>query len=294
MIDPLPTTVHLTRREALAAERRHRAGPHRAVGSTRPIAALQPTAPAPARRPAMRTASLPLVGAAAALLMFTVNTTPAVAAAGTPTTTGPVTVIGPHGQTFNTGSKGVVVAARDSYSVTAPAPQPVAAAPVIPAAIGTSSTAATTTVAPSLPSTGAGLVRRPFPGLTKISSPFGYRSAPCAGCTSFHEGTDLTPGAGTPIGAVASGTVAVSGWHSNYGQYVIIDHQIDGRKISSLYGHMQAGSSPLDVGDTVAAGTFVGLVGNTGISTGAHLHLEIRLDGTLPVDPMIWLAAHGA
>jgi hypothetical protein len=294
MIDPLPTTVHLTRREALAAERRHQAGPHRTISATRPVAVLQPAAPAAARRPAVRTATLPLVGAAAALLMFMVNTTPAVAAAGTPTTTGPVTVIAPHGQTFNTGSTGVVVAARDSYSVTAPAPRPAVVSSVISTSVGTSSTANTAVAAPSAPSTGAGLVRRPFPGLTKISSPFGYRSAPCAGCTSFHEGTDLTPGAGTPIGAVAAGTVAVSGWHSNYGQYVIIEHLIDGRKISSLYGHMQAGSTPLCVGDTVAVGAFVGRVGNTGISTGAHLHLEIRLDGTLPVDPMIWLAAHGA
>ncbi|WP_157510079.1 M23 family metallopeptidase [Frondihabitans sp. Leaf304] len=216
------------------------------------------------------------------------NTTPAVATTATTTGAGPVTVIAPHGQSYRTGTAGIVLASRDSYSITTPAPRPRVATAKAPSTAPDGGT-----VVPSVggPLTGAGAVRRPFPGLTTISSPFGYRSAPCAGCTAFHEGTDLTPGAGTPIGSVAAGTVAVSGWHPNYGQYVIIDHVIDGRKISSLYGHMQAGSSPLHTGDPVTAGTLVGLVGNT---TGAHLHLEIRLDGTLPVDPMIWLTAHGA
>ncbi len=287
MIGQQSTTTHLTRREALAAERHTRS--HKAAHATRPITATpRPSSPTPK---AVRTAVLPLVGATAALLLFTVNTTPALAASTVTTATGSVTVLAPHGQSFTAGATASVVASRDGYSVTAPVIRPHAS----PAVTGTAaSLPATVTAGAGAPSTGSGLVRRPFPGITPISSPFGYRSAPCAGCTSFHEGVDLTPGAGTPIGAVAAGTVAVAGWHPNYGQYVILDHLIDGRKISTLYGHMQTGSSPLHVGESVTAGALVGLVGNTGISTGAHLHLEVRLDGTLPVDPMIWLAAHGA
>jgi murein DD-endopeptidase MepM/ murein hydrolase activator NlpD len=288
MIDHQSTTTHLTRRESLAAERHTRR--HTPVDATRSTKAT--AFPISATPKAARAAVLPLFGATAALLLFTVNTTPALAASTVTTATGTTTVLALHGQSFTAGRTSSVVASRDGYSVTTTAVVRPHASPA--RTVPSASLAATVTAGAGVPPTGTALVRRPFLGITPISSPFGYRSAPCAGCTSFHGGVDLTPGAGTPIGAVAAGTVAVAGWHPNYGQYVILDHLIDGRKISTLYGHMQAGSSPLHVGDTVAAGALVGLVGNTGISTGAHLHLEVRLDGTLPVDPMIWLAAHGA
>lgn len=289
MLYPLQTPAHLTRREALAAERRtHARTRGQATRPVRVVAVRSGQVPVGAPRPAARTAVLPLVGAAAALLRFTVNTTPAVAAASTSAGTEPVAVIAPHGQSYTAPATRATQVARDRYSVTAPVPVAKAGT----STVGASRSTSRTTAAPA-PASGTGAVRRPFPGMTKTSSPFGYRSAPCSDCTSFPGGTDLTPGAGTPIGAVAAGTVAISGWHPYYGQYVIIDHLIDGRKISTLYGHMQAGSSPLRVGDTVTAGSLVGFVGNNDISTGAHLHLEIRLDGTLPIDPMIWLAAHG-
>jgi len=136
-----------------------------------------------------------------------------------------------------------------------------------------------------------GAVRSPFPGPVQMSSGFGYRSAPCGACSSLHQGLDFTPGMGTPIGAVAAGKVRVSGTYFSYGNAVIIDHVVDGRQVSTLYGHMIPGSSPLKVGDTVAAGQFIGLVGSSGVSTGAHLHLEVLMDGVTPIDPKAWLEA---
>jgi hypothetical protein len=62
----------------------------------------------------------------------------------------------------------------------------------------------------------------------------------------MHEGIDMIPGANTPIGSIAAGTVRVSGIGGAYGQYAIIDHQINGQRISSLYAHMVLGSSPCE------------------------------------------------
>ncbi len=187
---------------------------------------------------------------------------------------------------------------RDGYTITKPVPKPVITrtAPV-PQATSTNSTASAkqnvpATTGGTIVNTGTGDIRWPVAGAIRISSPFGARSAPCATCSSMHQGADLTPGAGTPIGAVAAGTVRVSTTHPEYGQYVIIDHQIDGRLVSTLYAHMIFGSSPLRPGDTVAVGQLVGLVGNTGASTGAHLHLQVMPGGATPIDPIAWLTAN--
>lgn len=123
-----------------------------------------------------------------------------------------------------------------------------------------------------------------------ISSGFGWRS--CAGCPAYHKGIDITPGMGTPIQAIADGVVLeVRDNDPEYGSYVLIQHQIDGQTISSRYAHMIEGSSPLAVGDVVSVGALVGQVGNTGLSTGAHVHFEILLDGVTPTDPYAWLKA---
>ncbi|MFM6982426.1 MAG: M23 family metallopeptidase [Microbacteriaceae bacterium] len=134
-----------------------------------------------------------------------------------------------------------------------------------------------------------GPVRWPFPVPVPISSGFGARTAPCFVCSTDHKGLDFTPGEGTPIFAVADGVVAeshVDQW--GFGTWVRITHNINGTTVDTVYAHMQRGSTTLEVGDVVKVADLVGTVGNTGTSTGAHLHLEVHVDGVV-VDPFIWL-----
>lgn len=134
----------------------------------------------------------------------------------------------------------------------------------------------------------SGTIRWPFPYSTTMSSGFGEIRD-----DSTHKGLDFNPGIGSPIQAIADGVVTWVGWKSNYGYgyFVTIEHVIDGVAVESLYGHMIDGSSPLVIGQSVSVGDELGLVGNTGYSTGPHLHLEIRVAGT-PVDPYEWLTEH--
>jgi murein DD-endopeptidase MepM/ murein hydrolase activator NlpD len=138
---------------------------------------------------------------------------------------------------------------------------------------------------------GIGPVRWPFPVAVPISSGFGARVAPCRYCSSYHRGVDFTPGRGAPIYAIADGVVTQQEYSGGYGEHAYIEHQINGQTVLSVYAHMEAGSSPLEVGDRVLVGDFVGLVGNTGTSTGAHLHFEIRIDGVY-LDPFAYLQAN--
>jgi murein DD-endopeptidase MepM/ murein hydrolase activator NlpD len=105
-------------------------------------------------------------------------------------------------------------------------------------------------------------------------------------------GVDFTPGNGSAIFSIADGVVTESAddqW--GFGNHVVITHHINGHTVTTLYAHMQHGSTALAVGDTVLVGDFIGLVGQTGTATGAHLHLEITVDGA-HVDPFAWLKAN--
>lgn len=143
--------------------------------------------------------------------------------------------------------------------------------------------------------TGKGAVRWPFTGQVVISSPYGPRTPICSGsvCTDdFHHGTDFLPGDGAPIFAIANGVVvdhSESG--SDLGNYITIQSKVGRDVITSIYGHLQAGSSPLVIGQTLRVGDFVGLVGATGIATGPHLHLGIAVNG-VETDPLPWMIAH--
>jgi murein DD-endopeptidase MepM/ murein hydrolase activator NlpD len=140
--------------------------------------------------------------------------------------------------------------------------------------------------------TNAGKIRWPFPAVVPISSGFGGRVAPCFGCSSFHEGMDFDPGEGTPFFAVADGVVTEvhnDAW--GLGKWVLIHHEVGNLTFDSLYAHMIENSTGVKVGDHVAAGDYVGKVGNTGTSTGPHLHFEIHINGK-PVDPFEWLKKH--
>lgn len=110
-----------------------------------------------------------------------------------------------------------------------------------------------------------------------VVSEFGPRTAPCAACSTFHEGVDLAGACGTPILAVQSGIVDMAGWNGGYGEWVQINH---GGGISSGYGHMLSGSITVASGQQVTAGQVIGLRGSTGHSTGCHLHFEIHVDGS--------------
>ncbi|MBN6778580.1 M23 family metallopeptidase [Pseudoclavibacter alba] len=138
-------------------------------------------------------------------------------------------------------------------------------------------------------------VQFPFYTGVEMTDMYGVRNNPTGGGYDFHTGVDFTPGAGTPIAAIADGRVAhvQKVDQGGYGYYVVIEHVIDGQTIFSTYGHMVQDSSPLKVGDKVHVGDLVGLVGTTGRSTGEHLHFEIGI-GTQQnhTDPMAWLKAH--
>ncbi|HXD62958.1 MAG TPA: M23 family metallopeptidase [Lacisediminihabitans sp.] len=126
---------------------------------------------------------------------------------------------------------------------------------------------------------------------SRIADGFGPRVAPCSGCSSYHEGVDFDAGYGAQVHAIAAGVVVEtnSPGYSALGVHVRIQHIINGQAVTSVYGHMQTGSMRLHVGDAVAAGQVLGLVGSTGASTGAHLHFEIRLGGDRAVDPLAWM-----
>jgi murein DD-endopeptidase MepM/ murein hydrolase activator NlpD len=139
-----------------------------------------------------------------------------------------------------------------------------------------------------------GAIQWPFPVGVPISDYFGHRESPGGIGSTDHKGVDFTPGQGTPIQSIADGVVSFVQPSDNggLGVHVIIDHVIDGQKVSSVYGHMLTGSIEVTEGQVLKVAQTIGRVGNTGTSTGAHLHLEIRLDGTTPVDPYAWLRTH--
>ncbi len=172
---------------------------------------------------------------------------------------------------------------RDSFTVTAPPPPPPP-----PTSSGRSSFAG---LGMAYVNVSTSEVQWPL-AASPISSGFGARTAPCRGCSSNHKGLDFTPGSGTPISAMAAGTVRqIRSDRDGLGTHVIIDHRIGGELVTTVYAHMQAGSVPLFEGETVSVGTTVGRVGNTGASTGAHLHFEIHRQG-VQVDPYSWLVSN--
>jgi murein DD-endopeptidase MepM/ murein hydrolase activator NlpD len=110
-----------------------------------------------------------------------------------------------------------------------------------------------------------------------VTSPFGYRWG------RLHAGIDIGVPYGTPIHAAASGTVVLAGWTGGYGNYTCIDH---GGGLATCYAHQS--SYAVSGGAQVVQGQVIGYVGNTGHSFGAHLHFEVRINGT-PVDPLGYL-----
>ena len=139
----------------------------------------------------------------------------------------------------------------------------------------------------------AGTIQWPFAVGVHIGDRFGYRD--CYGCSSNHGGQDFNPGLGAEIQSIAAGTVSNStDSGGSLGVVMMIDHVIDGEVVTSVYAHMEYDSRRFEVGDVVAAGDVIGTTGDTGMSTGPHLHFEIRLGGIngTKVDPLEWLYAN--
>ncbi len=118
---------------------------------------------------------------------------------------------------------------------------------------------------------------RPSTGWT--TSRFGYRISPFTGRREFHKGFDIANRKGTPIIATANGTVTSAGKKGSYGYMVVIDH---GHGMVTRYGHNS--KNLVKKNDKVKRGDTIALVGNTGRSTGPHVHYEVHLNG-IPVNP---------
>ncbi|AOZ72487.1 hypothetical protein BK816_03575 [Boudabousia tangfeifanii] len=133
-------------------------------------------------------------------------------------------------------------------------------------------------------------------GTYRLSSGFGMRVNPVLGIYRLHAGIDMAGGAGTPITSAADGIVSRVGWISGLGYSVAIYHPT--QNVTTVYGHMISGSSPLHQGQELKAGDFVGKLGSTGNSTGPHLHFEVHRgkddnDGSA-VEPLSWMKNNGA
>ena len=126
------------------------------------------------------------------------------------------------------------------------------------------------------------MFKKPVEG--KITSEFGYRKAPTGGATTNHSGIDIAVPVGTPVKAIAEGKViAANGGMRGYGNGVFIDHGlINGKQVISEYGHLS--QFLVKVGDKVKQGNVIAKSGNSGISTGPHLHITIR-ENNIPVNP---------
>ena len=107
-----------------------------------------------------------------------------------------------------------------------------------------------------------------------VTSDFSVRLDPYTGERVMHEGIDIATGMGTPVRAPADGTVVFAGQEGGYGHVLVLDH---GYGLKTRYGHLQ--SINVKVGEKVKRGQFVAAVGNTGRSTGPHVHYEVRVNG---------------
>jgi len=124
-----------------------------------------------------------------------------------------------------------------------------------------------------------------WPARGWITSIFGSKRG-WGGNNRFHEGIDIAGPRGTPVVAPGDGVVTFTGYKGGYGKTIVVDH---GYGISTLYGHCSM--LYVEEGQRVKRGGLIAAIGNTGRSTGPHLHYEVRVDG-VPIDPMLYLASN--
>lgn len=151
-----------------------------------------------------------------------------------------------------------------------------------------------TTVCGLQPAGDTTLVVPMAPGSFRLTSDFGERRNPLTGAAEGHRGQDLAAPSGTPIYAAATGIVVRAGPAGGFGQWIVIDHQVGGQLVSTVYGHMWPDGVGVSEGEQVQAGQPIGRVGSNGQSTGPHLHFEVweggRFSGGRAVDPMPMLS----
>ena len=133
----------------------------------------------------------------------------------------------------------------------------------------------TSSAPPIVPPSGSGILGWPVSG--SVVSGFGMRSG------RMHEGIDITASSGTPVRSSATGNVIYAGWLGGYGNLVVVDH---GGGLSTAYAHNSSFAS--SIGQSVAAGQVIAYSGNTGNSSGPHVHFEVRVNGSA-VDPLAYL-----
>jgi len=116
----------------------------------------------------------------------------------------------------------------------------------------------------------------------RINSAFGYRHHPLSGKWAGHQGLDYPAPKGTPIRATARGKIFFIGTQSGYGKVIFIEHSYG---YSTVYAHQSRFKKGLKKGDSIQKGQIIGYVGSTGISSGPHLHYELRVNN-IPIDPI--------
>jgi murein DD-endopeptidase MepM/ murein hydrolase activator NlpD len=120
-----------------------------------------------------------------------------------------------------------------------------------------------------------GLMKTPVEG-ARISSGFGMRFHPILGFTRMHKGTDFATPVGTPVYASGAGKITFMGPHDGHGNYIQIEHT---PTLSTAYAHLSAYQPGLQVGSQVDQGQQIALSGNSGLSSGPHLHYEVIVNG---------------
>lgn len=133
-----------------------------------------------------------------------------------------------------------------------------------------------------------GLMRTPVEG-ARITSSFGPRVHPVLGYTRIHKGTDFAVPVGTAVYASGDGVVDFVGPHGGHGNFIRIRHSPD---LQTAYAHLSSYAPGVVVGATVRQGRAIGASGNTGLSSGPHLHYEVIVDGA-QVDPMAFQTSSG-
>lgn len=138
-----------------------------------------------------------------------------------------------------------------------------------------------------------GTIQWPFSVTVPISDLFGWRLPPCGWCSADHQGIDFDTGEGYPIQVIADGVVTKVNLNddNSLGIYVVVTHNVNGMAFDTWYAHMLPGSVMVSEGQAVKVTQILGQVGNTGASTGSHLHFEVHVNG-VAVDPFVWLNAH--